>query len=119
MVIGGAYIDGSTGGTYSWEILGTYNDNGGTGVQDMEVRLYDRGPDGTPVAGVLRSVIEITSLDTLDRVSQALTVASSPGVDADQIDSDEPRLMEVRVYMDCGGGNLDSGHVLSCRFIES
>jgi hypothetical protein len=118
VVIGGGYLDGSTGGTFSWEILGTYNDNGGTGNQDLDVFLYDRGPDGTPVAGVLRSTISIDSLDTLDRVSQALTVAASPGTDTDEIDSDEPRLYEVRAKLDAGGG-VDTAKILSVRFIES
>lgn len=118
VVIGGAYLDGSSGGVYSWEILGTYNDNGGGGNQDVIVTLYDRGPDGTPVAGVLRSTITITSLGTLDRVSQALTVAASPGTDTDEIDSDEPRLYEVRAKLDANGG-VDTARILNVKFVES
>jgi len=118
VVIGGAYLDGSSGGVYSWEILGTYNDNGGGGNQDVIVTLYDRGPDGTPVAGVLRSTITITSLDTLDRISQALTVAASPGTDTDEIDSDEPRLYEIRAKLDANGG-VDTAKILNVKFVES
>ena len=117
VVVGGAYIDGSTGGTYSWEMLGTYNDNGGTGNQDIELRLYDRGPDGTPVAGVLRSVLEITSLDTLDRVTQTLTASASPGVDTDTI-YNTARMYEVRAYIDAAGA-VDTARILSCVFIET
>lgn len=117
IVVGGAYIDGSTGGTYSWEMLGTYNDNGGTGNQDIELRLYDRGPDGTPVAGVLRSVLEITSLDTLDRVTQTLTASASPGVDTDTI-YNTARMYEVRAYIDAAGA-VDTARILSCVFIET
>jgi len=117
VVIGGAYIDGSTGGTFTWEILGTYNDNGGTGVQDLDVYLYDRGPDGTPVAGVLRSTLSIDTLDTLDRVSQTLTASGTPGVDTDTI-FNTGRLYEVRAKLDAGGG-VDTAKVLSVRFIES
>jgi len=117
VVIGGGYIDGSTGGTYSWEIQGIYNDNGGTGNQDMEIRLYDRGPDATPVAGVLRSVLEVISLDTLDTISLTLTATGSPGTDTDTI-HDSARMYEVRLYMDAGGA-LDSGFLHSCTFIEA
>jgi hypothetical protein len=117
IVIGGAYIDGSTGGTYSWEILGTYNDNGGAGNQDIEIRLYDRGPDGTPVAGVLRSVLEVTSLDTLDRVSLTLTASASPGVDTDTI-YNTARMYEVRAYLDATGG-VDTAKILSVAFVEA
>jgi len=117
VVIGGAYLDGSTGGTFTWEILGTYNDNGGTGVQDLDVYLYDRGPDGTPVAGVLRSTLSIDTLDTLDRVSQTLTASGTPGVDTDTI-FNTGRLYEVRAKLDAGGG-VDTAKVLSVRFIES
>jgi hypothetical protein len=118
VVIGGAYLDGSTGATFSWEILGTYNDNGGTGNQDIIVTLYDRGPDGTPVAGVLRSTITITSLDTLDRVTQALTAVSVPGTDTDEIDLDEPRLIEIRAQLDAGGG-VDTASILNVKFVVS
>jgi hypothetical protein len=117
IVIGGAYIDGSTGGTYSWEILGTYNNNGGAGNQDIEIRLYDRGPDGTPVAGVLRSVLEIISLDTLDRVSLTLTASASPGVDTDTI-YNTARMYEVRAYLDATGG-VDTAKILSVAFVEA
>lgn len=117
IVIGGAYIDGSTGGTYSWEILGTYNDNGGAGNQDIEIRLYDRGPDGTPVAGVLRSVLEVVSLDTLDRVSLTLTASGSPGVDTDTI-YNTARMYEVRAYLDATGG-VDTAKILSVAFVEA
>jgi len=117
VVIGGAYLDGSTGGTFTWEILGTYNDNGGTGVQDLDVYLYDRGPDGTPVAGVLRSIISIDTLDTLDRVTQTLTASGTPGVDTDTI-FNTGRLYEVRAKLDAGGG-VDTAKILSVRFIES
>jgi hypothetical protein len=118
VVIGGAYLDGSTGGTYTWEILSTYNDNGGTGNQHLDVYLYDRGADGTPVAGVLRSILSNDVVDTLDRVVLTLTVTASPGVDADEIDSDEARMYEVRAKLDAGGG-VDTALILSCRFIES
>lgn len=117
VVIGGAYLDGSSGGTYSWEILATYNDNGGTGNQDIEIRLYDRGPDGSPVAGTLRSVLEVTSLDTLDRVSLTLTASGSPGVDTDTI-FNTARMYEVRAYLDAGGG-VDTAKILSVKFVES
>jgi hypothetical protein len=117
VVIGGAYIDGGTGGTYSWEIMGIYNGNGGTGNQDLEIRLYERGSDGSPSAGTLRSVLEITALDTLDRVSLTLTASATPGVDTDTI-QDAARFYEVRAYLDAGG-NVDTGFVHSVRFIES
>ena len=118
VVIGGGYLDGSTGGIYSWEILATYNDNGGTGNQDLDILLYDRGPDGTPVAGVLRSTLTITSLDTLDRVTLTLAGVSSPGTDTDEIDSDEPRLYEIRAKLDAGGA-VDTAKILSVKFVES
>jgi hypothetical protein len=117
VVIGGGYLDGSTGGTYSWEILAEYNDNGGTGVQDLDIYLYDRGPDGTPVAGVLRSTLSVDTLDTLDRVSLTLTASASPGTDTDTI-YNTARLYEVRAKLDAGGG-VDTARILSVRFIES
>lgn len=117
VVIGGAYIVGNDFSTFTWEILGTYNDNGGTGVQDLDVYLYDRGPDGTPVAGVLRSTLSIDTLDTLDRVSQTLTASGTPGVDTDTI-FNTGRLYEVRAKLDAGGG-VDTAKLLSVRFIES
>jgi hypothetical protein len=122
VVIGGGYLDGSTGGTYSWHMQCIYNDNGGASTQDAELRLYDLGPDGTPVAGVLRSTLlldsSVAGLDTLDRVAQDLTGASSPGTDADEIDSDEARFYEVRAYI-TATGSLDSFYVHSCTFEES
>jgi len=117
VVIGGAYIVGNDFSTFTWEILGTYNDNGGTGVQDLDVYLYDRGPDGTPVAGVLRSTLSIDTLDTLDRVSQTLTASGTPGVDTDTI-FNTGRLYEVRAKLDAGG-SVDTAKLLSVRFIES
>jgi hypothetical protein len=116
VVIGGGYIDGSSGGTYVWEILGEYNDGGGTGNQDIEIRLYDMGADGAPTAGTLRSVLEITALDTLDRVSLTLLPVASPGTDTDEIHN-VARMYEVRAYLDAGGG-VDAALISSVEFSE-
>jgi hypothetical protein len=117
VVIGGAYLDGSTGGTYSWEILGTLID-GGTGTPtDVDVRLYDMGPDGTPAAGILRSTLTISTADSLDRVSLALTPASSPGVDTDTF-HDSAHMYEVRAYLNATGG-IHSASILNVKFVEA
>lgn len=117
VVIGGGYLDGGSGKDFSWEVLGIYNDNAGAGNQNLEARLYDRGPDGTPTAGTLRSTLIISALDTLDRVSQVLTANGSPGVDVDQI-QDAPRMYEVRLYLDATGG-VDDADALQVRFNET
>jgi hypothetical protein len=122
VVIGGCVLDGSSGGTYSWSALGTYNDNGGTGNQDLTILLYDRGAVGTPVAGVLRSTLlfdtSVAGLDTLLEETQALGATSSPGVDADDIDSDEPRMYEIRAKLDAAGA-VDTALILNVKFSES
>lgn len=119
IVIGGGYLDGGTGGTFSWEALATQIDGGG-GVLLLtsEIRLYDMGPDGTPTAGTLRSSLEFPTDDSLDRVSLALTASASPGTDTDTI-QDAPRMYEVRAYLDSTGGNVDSLSVLNVKFVES
>lgn len=119
IVIGGGYIDGSTGGTYSWEALAEQIDGGG-GVLLLtsEIRLYDMGPDGTPAAGTLRSTLGFPTDDALDRVSLTLTAGGSPGTDTDTI-FNTARMYEVRAYLDSTGGNVDSFRILNVRFVES
>lgn len=119
IVIGGGYIDGSTGGTFSWEALAEQIDGGG-GVLLLtsEIRLYDMGPDGTPAAGTLRSSLEFPTDDALDRVTLTLTASGSPGTDTDTI-FNTARMYEVRAYLDSTGGNVDSLRILSVKFVES
>lgn len=121
VVIGGGYIDGSTGGTYSWNVTATYNDGGGAGNQDLYIYLYDMGPDGTPTSGTLRSTLlidtSVVGLDTMDYVNQALTAAASPGTDADEIQN-AARMYEVRAKVDATG-SLDSGTILYVEFVEA
>lgn len=122
VVIGGGVFDGAGGGaSYTWSFLATYNDNGGTGNQDLYVYLYDRGAVGTPVAGVLRSTLVLdTSVDGLDALHEevlSLTPASSPGTDTDTIDSDEPRMYEIRAKLDAGGA-VDTALILNVKFTE-
>ena len=122
VVIGGAVLDGSSGGTYAWACLATYNDNGGTGNQDLTLYLYDRGAVGTPVAGVLRSTLlfdtSVDGLDTLLEEKLTLTGAASPGTDTDEIDSDEPRMYEIRAKLDAAGA-VDTALILNVKFTES
>lgn len=119
VVIGGGYIDGSTGGTYTWEALATQIDGGGgVSIGTSTIRLYDMGPDGTPGAGTLRSQLEFPTDDALDRVSLTLTASGSPGTDTDTI-FNTARMYEVRAYLDSTGGNVDSLSVLNVRFVES
>lgn len=114
VVIGGGYIDGSTGGTYSWNATWIYNDGGGAGTQDAELRLYNDA--GLKVSTLLLDS-SVVGLDTLTNTNQALTAGATPTLDGDII-LNSTDIYEVRLYITATGA-VDSVTVYSCEFVEA
>lgn len=85
LVVGGAQIDGSLTGTFTFRLLGEYTATGTTGT--CELRLYDRGAPGAPTARVLRSTASITfgAAGATDSFDVVLTPVGAPGVGINQI----------------------------------
>lgn len=107
VTLGGFVFNGGRVGTLSpsLEALGTLT-VATTGV--AEVRLYDLGAPGTPITPVLRSEVTFPNGTAGDvvRALQALTVATSPGVNADEV-HDTARMYELRAIITGATGGDD------------
>ena len=95
VLIGGFVFDGSL--AFASRVLRAY----GTvvsAVANVDVRLYDMGPPGTPAAGILRSTVNLATLNVPLTGTKTLTVSGAPGVNADAI-FNTARMYEVRAIV--------------------
>jgi len=93
VVLGGFVLDGSSG----THVLRSYLTISSLGA-DVDLLLYDRGAPGAPVAGVLRSTINIATLSNPATATQALTTNGAPGVNVNEI-FNTTRMYEIRAII--------------------
>lgn len=97
VVVGGAYLNITQDVGFAAQLEQTLDDLGVT-----QVKLYDLGTPGTPIAPVLRSTLTFDNANknNIDYVSKKLTPVASPlFVNNDEI-FNTPRLYEVRLVLD-------------------
>lgn len=95
VLLGGFVFDGSV--TFASRVLRAY----GTvvsAVANVDVRLYDMGPPGSPAAGILRSTINLATLGVPLTGTQTLTPNGAPGVNVNQI-FNTARMYELRAIV--------------------